>query len=212
MTPDEIVSLVLSRLGKRGANTFLLAQAMLELAHIQRVAERGAILPWFLLSTEQSLAITANTRMIALPATFLREWDEWPLMLYDATVSPVYQELIKDDFDLLMGELGGSAASSPTKYDLVGSNVAVFPLASVDKVGRWVYFQSQAAPAAGGAANNWTTYAEDFMVAKLGIVMSRYIRSDLLPEFKSDLADAMQRMNTEDVARKNAARDAYRGS
>lgn len=213
MDRDTIVTLVLSRLGKREGQSYLVAQAQLELLHIITTKlERGALLPWFLLSDETALTLTANTRLAAaLPVDFLREWDEFPISLYDATADVPYTELFKDDYDLNRSwEQSGSASSDSPRYSLVGTNYAVFPLLPVDTPARVVYYKKS--DVTDNYNNVWCQYADDVLVAELGMVMARYLRSDLLDEFKQDRKESYSRLMTEDVARKNAAREAFRGN
>lgn len=214
MTRDEIVSLVLSRLGKRESNTYLVTQARTELQIIQRTKlEKGMHMPYFLLSDETALVVNPGVRLgIDLPSNFLREWDQWQLALYDATLSDPYTDLLKDDFDILKSRYGSDSASTPKAYSLVGSaKAAVFPLSDVVREARLVYFKKEDVLSDSVSTNAWTVNAEDVLISELGVVMSRYARSDLLSEFKDDAQRAQDRMFYESLARLNAAREAYRG-
>src|SRR3972149_2630820 len=76
MTGSQILGLLMARLGNRTDPT-LRANALLELVLFQQTKlERGPVLPWFLLLTDQSLTLTANQRHINLPTGFLRECDD----------------------------------------------------------------------------------------------------------------------------------------
>lgn len=214
MTRDQIINLVLSRLGKREGSSYLIAQAKLELGLIQKTKlERGKHKPWFLLSTETPIVIAANTRLAGdLPTDFLQEWDEWPLQLYDATnTEDAYTELRKDDFDILDSQYGSNAPGTPEAYSLVGSKVAVFSLSDVEREARMIYFKREAALTDDVQENAWTEYADDLLIGALGEVMSKYGRSDLLQEFKNERATAEDRLYVETLSRLNAAREAYRG-
>lgn len=213
MTRDEIISLVLSRLGKREGNAYLIQQAKLELALIQRTKlQRGKHMPWFLLSDEASLSVAANTRLaIDLPTDFMREWDFWQLAIYDSTQADPYNRLRKDDYDLLDSQYGSDEPGTPAAYSIVSGKVAVFPLSDVVREARLVYYKKEDILSDSVSENAWTENAEDVLIAELGIVMCRYGRSDLLNEFKGEAAEAHDRMFFESLARENAAREAYRG-
>lgn len=215
MTRDQIIALVLSRLGKREGNAYLVQQAELELnLIIDTELELGALLPWFLLTNEVDIACTTSYPYASYPADFLREWDEYPLKLYDASVSPAtYTELVKDDLDLLFSQYRGEAAGpTPVKYGLAGFSIEPFPRPSVAVTFRSRYYARTTPLSDSNATSAWTTYASDLLVAKLGKIMSRYARApDMKAEFEADERIAWNRVLTEDTARKNAAREAYRG-
>lgn len=213
MTRDEIISLVLSRLGKRGNNAFLVNSAGTELALIQRRLEKGQHKPIFLLSEETPLVVAANTRLaVTLPTDFLQEWEFWPLALYDSTAAEPYTYLRKDDYDLLQSQYASDEPGTPKAYSLVGSTkAAVFALSDVAREARLVYFKKEDELSDSIQENAWTEEADDWLIAELGVVMSRYARSDLLNEFKADRVEAMNRVFYDSIARENAAREAYRG-
>jgi hypothetical protein len=192
----------------------------LELTLIQdTILEKGALMPWFLLSDETAIPLSAAAGRLAgdLPADFLREWDEYGgLKLKDSTTTPpTYTDLDKNDFDLSISKFGSTtAALVPEEYTLVGSKVAVFPLLSVDVTAALIYFKSQPALTADVQTNNWTKYASDVLIAELGIRMcsGMYMNNPAAAQqFSADRTAAYARMQTEDVARKNAARESFRG-
>jgi hypothetical protein len=219
LTRDQIVSLVLSRAGKRETNSYLVAAANLELQLLQdTILEKGPILPWFLLSAETAIPLTVAGGRLAgvLPADFLREWDEYGgLRLKDSTTTPpTYTELNKNDFDLAESKFGSNAAGTPQEYDLVGSSIAVFPLCTVDVTAAMIYFKKQAVlDSVSNPTNAWTVNAADLLIAELGVRMtSTYIMgSPAAQQFQTDRTAAWTRIQTEDLARKNAAREAFRG-
>lgn len=213
LTRTQIISTVLGRLGRREGDTYLVAQAKTELGLIQSRLEGGAFLPWFLLTAESTLTLTANNRELALPANFLREWDDYPIHRYEATGSPVYRKLEKEDFDVLIEEFDGVASGDPVAYALTGTTLNFFTTPNSAYSCRWRYYAKDTALSDSVDTNLWTTNADDLLVAELGVVMAgQYARRvDLAQVFATQKAEAVKRLTAFDIARMQAARSAVRG-
>lgn len=214
MTDLQIINLVLGRLGRVEGNTYLKAQAISELQLIVERLEHEAFMPWFLLSGEDTtLAMTANQRYMDLPTGFLREYEDFPLYRYDSSAGDPYIRLIKDEFDVLESRFGGSSASVPTHYALVGDQLHFFVTPDQAYPIRWNYYKSEATTLDGsGQTNAWTVNAADKLIGELGFIMAGYRRDDKAQQlFSTDILRADKRLLAFDEARKQALRDAYRG-
>jgi len=210
---DTIIATVLSRCGRRETDTYLLARAQAELPVLQRRLEGDPFKPWFLLTDELTFASVANQRYLPLPSDFLLEWDDYPMTRYDSTQSDPYIELTKDEFNYLQARFKGESAGKPTYYSLAGNQIDFFVTPDDVYSFRWRYFASEAELLTTGNTNAWTVYADDMLIAELGMIMSgQYLRDKyLLPLFVADAARARQRLIAIDEARKQVLRDARMG-
>jgi hypothetical protein len=213
MTPANIITRVLSRCGKQENNTYMRTAALAELQLIQERLEGGAFMPWFLLSDEvTSLSMTANVRTTALPATFLREYEDFDLSIYDSTASDPYIELIKDEQDYLKVRFADSGPGQPTHYSLVGSNFVWSVTPDANYLLRGMWFEKEAVLADGNTDNAWTLNASDKLIAELQLVMATYRRDqNLIADAQQQIVRADARLLAFDEARKQANREAYRG-
>lgn len=212
MNRDSICTTVLSRLGRQEGNAYLLAQAKTELGLIQEQLEGSPLLPWFLISTEQTLAITANSRSVALPSDFLREYENFPLYLYDSTQTDPYTRLNKDEFDVLEDKYSGELAGTPTEYALDGVSLEFFVTPNENMTARWKYYQKQSVLSDSVQSNQWTINASDLLIAMLGEVMAGYKKDTFwMAKFASDAQIARGRLLAFTVAREQASRDIAMG-
>jgi hypothetical protein len=213
MNRTQIISLVLARLGRQEGNSYLTAQAELELTLIQETLEGGAFLPWFLLSDETELTYTANNRSVSLSAGFLREYEDFPLYHYDSTQDDAYTKLEKDEFDYLEGRYGENATGTvPKEYSLQGDQYQLFPTPTESGVLRYKCYEREAELTDSVLTNAWTANAPDLLVAELGTVMAGYMKdAERLQMFIAQRGVAMQRLVAFDIARQQALRDAQRG-
>lgn len=212
MNRTQIITLVLARLGRQEANTYLIAQAKLELTLIQESLEGGAFLPWFLISDETTLNYTANNRAVSLGANFLREYEEFPVYRYDSTADDPYTKLTKDEFDILEARYGNSGTGTPSNYALQGGQLELFVTPNANGSLRLKFYEKEAELTDSVLTNAWTSNAADLLVAELGIVMAGYMKDgERLQMFVAQRGVAMQRIIAFDVARQQALRDTYRG-
>lgn len=213
MTRDQIVTLVLSRLGRSENNSYLVGRAREELALIQERLEGGAFMPWFLLSGEvTSLVTVADTRTVDLPSNFLREYEDFPLYRYDSTASDPYIRLAKGEFDHLESYYEGQSAGVPVAYALVGTQLHFFVTPDAAYPLRWNYYKKQDVLSDSVTTNGWTNSASDLLVAELGFIMAAIKRDTFMKDtFGGEIIRAMTRLLAFDEARKQALRDAQRG-
>jgi hypothetical protein len=178
---------------------------------IQERLETDAFLPWFLISTEQSLTLTATNRSVALPADFLREWDQFPVYLYDATQADPYTRLNKDEFDVLESKYAG-ASGPPAEYALNGVSLEFFPTPKAGATARWKYYQEQAPLSDAILDNAWTANATDLLVAELTTIMAAYKQNDYWSKKgANDIVMARRRLIAFHLAREQESRDATMG-
>lgn len=213
MTRSQILDVVLGRCGRQAANTYLRDQAELELGLIQERYEFGAWMPWFLLSDETSLTFTADERSVTLSTDFLREYEDFPVYVYDSTADDPYRRLNKDEFDVLEELYGEDAAGTPLAYSLQGEQYQLFPTPDADGTLRYKYFKKGAVLSDSTEENVWTEHASGLLLAELGIVMAgMYIKNSQLEQrFMRDREIAYRELFAFDEARKQALRDAQRG-
>lgn len=213
MNRTEIVNLVLGRCGRREGDTYLQTQAKSELGLIQDRLELGAFMPWFLLSDETDLSSTANTRAMDLPASFLREYEDYKLFRYDAAADRPYISMNKDEYDYLQSRYGESEAGIPLEYSLSGEQFDLFPTPDAAYPFKWRFFEKQDALSDSVLENGWTRNAAGLLVAELGTVMAGlYLQNKgLLAAFTTEVLREHARLLAFDEARKQALRDAMRG-
>jgi hypothetical protein len=211
MTRDQIITTVLSRLGRSENNDYLVGRAQDELALIQERLEGGAFLPWFLLSDPTVLA-AGTSGATAIPADFLRQYEDYPIYRYDTTEELVYKEMYKDEYDILKTEFEGQGSAEPTKYAIVGPYIFWFVTPDTTYVMVWIYYQKQDVLSDTITTNGWTDNASDLLIAELGEVMAAMKKDEYWTrKFSSDKVEAYTRLRAFDEARKQANRDAYRG-
>lgn len=213
MTGTDIINIVLSRLGRQESNAYLVAAAKLEFKLVQARMEGDGFMPWFLLAGEQELTSTPGLRYIQLPDYFRREYDEFPLYRYDSTQADPYIRMVKDDFDILESQYGGTSATKPQKYALVGRYIHLFPTPDAAYKFRLdFYSQSVELDFASINTNVWTENAPDLMIGELGVVMASYKRDSAMAQlFAAEAAKARTRLIAFDEGRRQASRDAQRG-
>lgn len=210
---SDIINLVLARCGRQEGNAYLAAQAVTELKLIQSRLEGEAFMPWFLLSDESSLVSAAATKTTALPTDFLREYEDFPLYLYDSTAEDPYTQLTKDEYDVLESKFGEDSPTVPSAYALQGSALNWFPTPDAIYNFRWKYYQAQPSLDETTSSNAWTENAADLLVAELGIVIAGSYKKDAdrAQMFGIDLTRAQRRLLSFDEARKQANRDLQMG-
>lgn len=215
MDRDDIVTTVLSRLGRQESNAYMVEAAERELGLIQQKLEGDPFLPWFLVSDVTAIAIVAAESETALPADFLREFDDYPVYIYTSTDSEdTLKRLIKDDFDILETEypVGSAVVAEPIKYAVVGGDFVWFPVPDDNYVGVWRYYKKATALSDSVLENEWTANAADLLVAELGEVMAAMKKDQFwLAKFAADKAAARHRLLSFDEARKQALKPGYRG-
>ncbi len=199
MTRDEVIQLVTFRLGNRSD---MAARAVLEMPLIQtQLLEGNSWLPWFLevdTAAPNSLATTAQTRYVTLPADFLSEMEEGHLWI---TVNGARSRLVKQDFDTALARYPESGA--PVVYSLGATKIDLFPLPDAVYDLDFKYYGKDADMAAANVQTLWLEHASDLVIALLGEVLAgKHIRNDqLAASFKQDATEAWSRLYAKHTVR-----------
>ena len=210
-TRDEIIDVVLNRLGNRSADTALRAFAEAELLLVQERLEGEASPPWFLLTERASASTTADEPRLPVPANFLQEWEEGALLVLDSTNSEE-DEVIKDDYDALKAKYKNTAAGIPVHYALRNDVFWLFPTPDIVYTIYMTYFKSQVALTT-NITTPWTTHASDVLIGELGIVLAgEYLHNDQLKaRFEANTLRARNRLSAKSTAREEANRSRTMG-
>lgn len=178
MTGAEALTMLMARLGGR-TNTTLRANILLEMKQTQKRLERGPFLPWFLITDDDSLTLTANSRIRALPTNFLRELDEEGLVEIQDE-DDEWVSCTKEDYDYLYGKYGSDETSElPLEYALVGSDLHFFPIPEVASPIRLSYYGAATDIADDSSEPAWLKYAADWIMGETGIIVaSLHVRED----------------------------------
>lgn len=132
MTYDEVVNLIILRMGKR---TDLRAQVEAELVNVQEnvIELERNFRPWFLLQEDwDDLAIASGNDYAELPSDFLAEYEKGFAYLENADGQILAEAMVKWDIDKLRSRFTDSdevaLQGEPTHYALVGSRMYVRPV------------------------------------------------------------------------------------
>lgn len=205
MTRLELVTMILNRLGGRSGTT-LSALVVSELQFRQQVLEREAELPWFLLT---EAAVTVSAEEVTLPTGFLREYEDDSFFIQQS--SGVWKQLDKrlpthifEDEDLV-------GSGEPSAYYLL-KELHVFPTPSSSYSGRFFHYAAQPVLSADETSNEWTVEAPDLLGAEAGYLVAKYLRDfNAAQLFETEIRDARRRIVAANVARKQAAYQAFLG-
>ena len=157
------------------------------------ILERATFKPWFLKDEDTTISTVANTEYVALPSDFLGfdYEDEWSGVAYndtdDSSADP-WVDIVLDDFNTIRNfykDLTGTDAASsettgkPEKGGLVGSRLYMRPIPDAIYNLRFRFFAGTAAFADDSAANDWLTYAPDWVMGEVGHVLAaQYTKND----------------------------------
>lgn len=214
MTRDQIITLVLSRLGNKEKDPRLQQICVLELQNVQRDRLEGAdFRPWFLLSDLEYTDTTVGDQRVQLPQYFLEEYEEGSL-LYRPDESQPWAPLAKGELDVTQAwrRLTGIPAGVSRAYSLVGLYFMLEtpPLTPYQLAMRY-YKQEPTIPEAFGlpgviVTNKWMTFAQEWCICELGALVSAYHLRDMdaAKTFRADADIAKQRLYVQHVARAEA--------
>lgn len=211
MLRDDATTLLLQRLGNRGASEY---QTIIEseLRAVQTLLEDDAtLLPWFLTVTNWVTASVTSNEVLALPDDFLQEVEEAPLQVYDPTVLK-WKILEKDDYDALVTAYDDEPAGIPQKYALVGVEYRLFPTPDAIYPLRQIYFGRDTALNS-NIENDWLKYASDLLLNRTGYqVASVHLQdTDLAMIFADATKVAKDRLWRMNESRMHVARNYMMG-
>lgn len=209
MTGQDAMNLVMARLAGR-SNATLRTDLLTEMNQVQSVTlEQGEILPWFLITTDATLALTIATRALSLPSNFLRELEEDTLVeIQDST--GVWNSMTKRTYEENRKQYDDADTSDlPRYYSIVGSEILVFPLPTVASPVRLRYFASQdvVADTATSTTNGWLAHASDLLIAETVLIGSSqylYEDADKILIRQGAVQRARTRLHNANVAREEA--------
>lgn len=134
----------------------------LEMEMAQTSLEWDTVLPWFLLTVNDTLSITANTNSLTLPSGFLRLGGQGGLLRYDTTTDDPWVALKRDSHDTLQARNLGYG--TPEWYAILGNTLLLFPTPMCDTGLRMIYFKSAGSLATNTATNPWLVYAPEVLI------------------------------------------------
>lgn len=172
MIKSKVVSLIKMRLGNR-QDAGIDARIDEELDMAQYELERfGDFTPWFLLSETATYTVNASERRVPIPTDMLQEYEEGALF-YD------YNALVKYDYDALVAKFRDSTGA-PQAYALVDDYFIIFPLPDASYTLEMKYYQMDTVPSevATGGENKWLKHAADWLLAKTGKAIARFIKDE----------------------------------
>jgi hypothetical protein len=212
MTGQALLNLLMVRLGNRTDAT-LRANCLTELNLAQEtMLEGGSWLPWFLLSSEQTLSVSAGNAEVSLPTGFLRFSDEHPLYILDDENKR--HRLTQWDRSYLESKYEIDDASDlPLEFCLERDKIYLFPTPTVARSIKMKCYLRDTVLTDTTQSNNWSTEAPDWLLAVTGEVVALQHLSDqeLAAGFVAMQQRALQRVQTMDIARREAGRSRSKG-
>ena len=173
MTRDEARALIQQTLVWRSDKADEIVTA---LKNAQTKLERGAELPWFLLTEVSSSSTVSGEERIELPSDFIREAEEHALYYYNGAASAdadKWVPLLKDGMEFLRSEYPGSGA--PQAYAQVGVYDRIFPTPDDAYTIKRIYFKNDAVLST-NIENNWLKYYPFLIIGEAGRMISPAFR------------------------------------
>ena len=172
----------------------------------QVMLERGATLPWFLLSEVASITTTSGEERVALPTDFLREWEDDPLWYFVAGTggdADAWTELAKDDLALLRSKYPGEGA--PKAYALDVKYFRIFPTPDDAYTLKTMYFKADAVLTT-NIENQWLEFFPYLVIGEAGQLLASGLRDkDAIATFQKWTDEGRARMLVENEARMHAS-------
>lgn len=197
MIKSKIMDLIKMRLGNR-TDTDIDTRINAELDAAQYELERfGIFTPWFLLSEEATSTTAAAESRVPIPTDMLQEYEEGALF-YNGL------PLAKHDQDYLADLYYQADPGPPVAYALSGEYFVLYPTPDAAYELTMKYYQTDTVPSdvAMGAENLWMKNAADWLLAKTGYNVARFIKdAEAITLFKADEEKASQRLYTIHVDR-----------
>lgn len=207
MTGAELLTMIMARLNR--TNATLRANILLEAQQYQKNdLEKGPIMPDFLITRDQTVALTAGNRRFTLPSDFLRELDEdetaWIL-----DSDGVYHHMEKMDYEDGIDKWGSDATGElPQDYALEGLYGYTFPQPTLDRTIKMAYYATGGTIADDATETIWLKHASDLVMGGVGaIVTALYVKDPEAATFFVALETrAKKRLLEEQTARQEAGR------
>ncbi len=185
MTRDELLTLVLNRLGNRAGDDTLRDASKLELNFVQRNLELEEELPWFL-QTPWSNSSTCSQE-VTLPGDFISEVEDAHVYLTKTDGDEV--ALTKDDFDALKNRYGNKDPQRPVAYALMRDSFWFFPAPDQEYTIRMMYYAHDVELSDAVQENRWTAKAPEWLLGELGVILStQYVKDSDTAKMFADQA------------------------
>lgn len=195
MTKAQITALLQSRLGNRTDAEFLArVDAELDMAQFE-LEHNGIFLPWFL---QTFVVVMISTGVASLPTGYLADDEDVGFLLNNT--DPLYRH----DHAYLSARYKNFENQQPQAYAIVGGAVYFFPPPEKSYFGFYYIYKADILPSviSAGGTNAWMTNAADWLVAKAGVALARFIKdAEARVEFEKDLESAAHRHYTMHIDR-----------
>jgi len=203
MLRDKAVDLLKNRLAQR-TGTAINQQIIDEMVFVQEnILEGDATLPWFTISTEQTLSTISGDEAVALPTDYLSDWEYDGIYMLELD-AVTRKAMVKEDWNRIVDQVTGDGR--PYYYDIVGDNILLRQKPDAIYTMYWRYHQKQtdltgAYGDASNVENNWLKHASDWLIAETGIIIARqYLQSEKMVQlFGIQAAIAKKRVMDKNV-------------
>jgi len=203
MLREAAVDLILNRLGQRNnANTK--QHIINEMVQVQETTLEGdATLPWFCLSTEQTMSTVSGDEAVAVPTDFLQEWEMDGLYMLE-TDGVTKKAMVKEDWNRIRDQITGDG--QPYYYDLPGEEFLFRKKPDAVYTIYWRYYQKQTdlsgTYGTNNIENNWLKYASDWLIAETALIIAgQYLQSEkMVGQFNAQAQIAKQRVMNKNTA------------
>jgi len=202
-TNAELITSILFHVGRRMAYR---AEALAMAKSWVNMRELGNFLPWFLETESSGLVTVAEQDWIALPADFLREYDEGIMLITDADGAE--QKLVKTpSLDRLFSEEDDDSGF-PKGYYLFRNRIYLRPIPdSIFSVRFFYHGKSTVLDDSNTEATYWGKYADSALIFGAATIFAgTVLQNEKLARTLSSLEErAIGELMVMDEARKHAA-------
>lgn len=215
MQRDTAVDLLMGRLGRRTTSS-LKDEIINEMVFMQEnLLEGGKFLPWFLITSDDTLTSTSGDETITLPTDFIREWEDGGLLRETGDSDEPYKAITRDDYDIIKIKYPGSG--TPKYYDRTETELLLRPTPDDTYTFKLWYYAKDASLAGtyGGTGstteNGWLEHASDVLIAMTGVVVMRQYLNGDASKFVEQVAIAWDRLYARDTEWREANKERFMG-
>lgn len=160
---------------------------------VKRLLEQGRTLPWFLITEDQTIPVTANNSGVNLPSNFIREYGKAPPgqrgIHYRESITnkPVFLRKMSLDEARALYYESTTSATYPVAYVVKLTEFELFPTPTVSFNLVMDYYEKDE----GFQANNenlWLRYAPDLIIGNTAASMARTLNNKSAYDEASELA------------------------
>lgn len=211
MTVDEMVAVIKGRMLNNTDSS--LDALIVNEANIVRLAlETAEFIPWFLFVdtkiADTNLTTVASSEVVDVPSDFGREYADTQYCAYrynsTGTDDDKWVPLVKRDYTLIKEQYLNEG--TPLYYDLLNRQIYLRPVPDAAYGIRLLYWKKDYDLSSGGAANLWLTYAPDWLLNEVGMIMSSmYVNlPQVYQRFEQEAAKARKRIFVDTIARQES--------